>query len=279
MVAPPRTWLNAAAQVPPRVAAAANAGRDPRIAPALAAVTLGCAAACYAASFALRGRNLHTYAAFGFLLLVAGTRLVLPVGMAAAVWSVLALAGMAAQAPAWRWHGCLYLLSALIASRAWAQATDLVLGGDDRSSGLALGLAGVALACCALALRGQPPGRLLAAILAGAAFWLAGGIAAAALVHSYHRLFGALAPHAYCATLRTAVLAVGAVLLAWAGARWKRLELTPLVYLVMLLGAYRLLLVDLRQEGKAALVLSLLAYGAALMLLPRWMQPRPSAAG
>ena len=42
----------------------------------------------------------------------------------------------------------------------------------------------------------------------------------------------------------------------------------------MLLGAYRLLLVDLHQDRKAALVLSLLVYGAALMVLPRLTRAR-----
>jgi hypothetical protein len=50
------------------------------------------------------------------------------------------------------------------------------------------------------------------------------------------------------------------------------------VFLVMGLAAYRLLLVDLQQDGKAPLVFSLLVYGAALMLLPRLMQSRRAAA-
>ena len=37
---------------------------------------------------------------------------------------------------------------------------------------------------------------------------------------------------------------------------------------MMLLGAYRLLVLDLHQDRKAALFLSLLVYGGALMLLP-----------
>ena len=40
----------------------------------------------------------------------------------------------------------------------------------------------------------------------------------------------------------------------------------------MLAGAFRLVMDDLHQERKAALFLSLLLYGAALMLLPRLHQ-------
>ena len=66
--------------------------------------------------------------------------------------------------------------------------------------------------------------------------------------------------------------------LAWLSSRRKLPTLTPLIYLVLILGAYRLLLIDLRQDNKAALVLSLLLYGAALLLLPRFLAPRQTAA-
>ena len=82
-------------------------------------------------------------------------------------------------------------------------------------------------------------------------------------------LFGESASHAYCATLRTAVLAGAALLLAWAGARWNRQELSRLIYPAMLLGAYRLIAIDLHQDRNPALFLSLLFYGAALMILPK----------
>ena len=45
----------------------------------------------------------------------------------------------------------------------------------------------------------------------------------------------------------------------------------------MLLGAYRLLMVDLRQEHKAALVISLLVYGTALIALPKLYRVSPGA--
>ena len=97
----------------------------------------------------------------------------------------------------------------------------------------------------------------------------AAGIAAGALTAAYHALYGAGASHAYCATLHTGVLAGAALLLAWAGSRWNRLELSRLIYPVMIAGAYRLVVEDLHQDRTAALFLSLLLYGAALMALPR----------
>jgi hypothetical protein len=134
-----------------------------------------------------------------------------------------------------------------------------------------------AAACYGLAARGSGPSQLRR-VLAGAAVWLLAGACGAGLTSFYHGLFGAVATHAYCATLRTAVLAAGALLMAIAISRGKRNELAPLVYLLMALGAYRLLVVDVRQEVKAAVVLSLLVYGTALTLLPRLMQAGKAAA-
>jgi hypothetical protein len=252
---------------------------DPHTGLTMDAAFLVCAVACYAAAFAQRGRNFLTYAWVGCLLVLAGTSIALPPGAAAAVWCVLAISELGARSVALRWQGCFYLLCGVATSGGLADAKDFILGGADSTAALwpALGAAAAAFACYTLATRGVLASRMLAAILAATAFWLAGGVSAAVLTRGYHGLFGALAPHAYCATLRTAVLAGGAGFLAWAGAHWKRQELSPIVFLVMGLGAYRLLLVDLQQDGKAPLIFSLLVYGVALMLLPRLMQSRRAA--
>jgi hypothetical protein len=50
-----------------------------------------------------------------------------------------------------------------------------------------------------------------------------------------------------------------------------------LVYPVMALGAYRMVGVDLQQDRTAALFLSLLLYGGALILLPKLMRERARA--
>ena len=89
------------------------------------------------------------------------------------------------------------------------------------------------------------------------------------LTAAYHALFGATASLAYCASIRTAVLAALALGGAWAGARWKRPELGHIAYPLVVLALYRLLMVDLRQDRKAALVLSLLVVGGTLTVLPR----------
>jgi hypothetical protein len=120
--------------------------------------------------------------------------------------------------------------------------------------------------CCAIGTQSRALRIGLAAVL----IWLSAGTAAGLLTSSYHSVFGITATHAYCATLRTAVIAVAA-LLAARFASWSHL-----IYPLMLLGVWRLVMVDLHQERKTALFLSLLIYGAALIILPRLLRASPA---
>jgi len=109
----------------------------------------------------------------------------------------------------------------------------------------------------------------LSLALAAALACLSAGLLAGVLTGAYHGAFGAAATHSYCATLRTCVLTAGALLAGWAGRRWAMPAFSHLIYPLMLLGAYRLIVEDMYQEQKAASVISLLVFGAALMVLPR----------
>jgi hypothetical protein len=253
---------------------------DPRIAPAVAAVCLGCGACCYAAALFGKQGNSRIYTSFGFALIVIGTRVGLPDAGQAIAWSVLAVIAVRLARPLSRWHACGYLLLSLAASGALGYSARLLLGSTDARGTLLPLLAGapIALICYAFTFRVQPRHPAIQPIFAGIALWLLAGITAAALPAFYHAVFGAQAPHAYCATLRTMVFVAAAVLLAWLGSQRRGLAFTPLIYAVLILGAYRLLLIDLRHDNKAALVLSLLLYGAALLLLPRFLAPRQTAA-
>ena len=256
---------------------------------AAGALAVACAAACYVVSFALldrgssHGRNFYTYSTFGILLALAGSRILLSGAAASGAWLALAIgciwAGVFFGRLTLQVHGAVYLLLALASSGALQQAGDFLLGtaawpGEKPA---AIGAGALAAAFCYLLAtrhargeRGTWSLRAFRLAVAAALVWLAAGVAAGVLTTAYHALFGAGASHAYCATLRTGVLAAAALLLAWAGSRWHRLELSRLIYPVMIAGAYRLVVEDLRQDRKAALFLSLLLYGAALMALPRW---------
>jgi hypothetical protein len=260
-------------------------------------LALVCGGACYLVSFLMldrggeHGRNFHTYSTFGILLAVAGSRILLSGAAAAVAWSALAVAAIWVGGIFLRLtlklHGCIFLLLALIASSAFEQAAGLLLGSRAWPGGAPWAIWSGALTaslCYAIGTRHGAAvtpswsSRALRILVAGTAVCLVAGIAAGLLTSGYHAIFGAQATHAYCATLRTFVLSFAALLVVWAGGRWDRPEFSCLVYPVMALGAYRMVGVDLQQDRTAALFLSLLLYGGALILLPKLMRERARAA-
>ena len=259
-----------------------------RTAPVTAAAMLVCSAACYAVSFLVlerqgrSSRNSYTYATFGILLALCGSRIVLSATVAAWVWSALAISCIGVGGSLMRLtlevHGAIYLWLALAGSGALRESASLLLGAGlwpgERQAALWSGLAAAA-AAYGLAIyfgRERSTARNVQAVhgaVAAGFFWLAAGIAAGALTGIYHAIFGADATHAYCATLRTATLAGCSLLFAWSATRWPRAEISFLVYPAMVLGAWRLVMLDLHEDRKGALFLSLLLYGAVLTALPR----------
>ncbi len=257
-------------------ALAIGIGGGIRLAPgAVAVATLCLAAASYFAAFRLPPaaphRNFHIYAGFGLALTLVATRMLMP-GTSAALWCFLAALSTAAAPASLHWQACVYLVAGLFSSGALLDGTRLLLGSGP-ADGLPIPIlwaAAAALVCFGLVLR-KTPHPLLRFVFAGAALWLVGAILSSGLAMAYHRTFGATASHAYCATFRTATLSAAAIAVAWTVSRWNWVELKPLVYMLVCLGAYRLVMVDLAQGTKTALVFSLLAYGTGLMVVPRWL--------
>ncbi len=262
-----------------------------RLTPWMAIPAVLCGAACYVVSFALlerqgRNRNFYTYSTFGILLVIAGSRILLTGLAAPAAWGALALlclwAGGTVRSLTLQVHGGAFLLIALSGAGAFGQAMDFLLGSATwpAQSGTAmiaaLTVAVLAYAVTLLRPAGEPANwnsRMLRCGIAATVAWLAAGTLAGIVTGAYHQVFGAAATHAYCATLRTGILAGGALLLARMAATGRITECAYLVYPTMVLGAYRLLAQDLRQDRTPALFLSLAVYGAALILLPRMHRP------
>ena len=258
------------------------------MAPGMAVFVLVCAAACYLVSFALLdregelSRNFYTYSTFAILLTLAGTRILLSGALAAGVWSILAITGICLGG--WfvrltlHLHGGVYLILALASSGALREATDLLLGSalwpSEHQVALWSGLATATIAF-ALAARFRVPGtpskirQTFRIAIAASLVWLVAGIVAGMMTGAYHVVFGATASHAYCATMRTGVLAGLSLLLAWASTHLDRPELSRLVYPALALGGYRLVATDLHQGNTGALFLSLLLLGGVLTMLPR----------
>ena len=262
---------------------------------AIAVFALVNGAACYAISFIMlerhgsHGRNFYTYSTFGILLVLVGCRMLLNDGAAGIVWALLAIACIGAGG---RWarltleiHGGIYLVLALALSGALQQSAGFLLGTDfwldSTHAALWIGVP-VAVASYLLAVRSTPAigggwnFQALRLALSAVLVWEVLGLSAGGLTSIYHGLVGVTAGDPYCATIRTGAVACAALLLAFAGSRPELRHLSHLVYPLMLLGAYRLVAVDLHQDRKVALFLSLLLYGAALMAIPRLRRARVS---
>ena len=259
-----------------------------RMAPLTAGFMIVCAAACYVASFALldrpqvSSRNFYTYSTFAILLALTGSRIFLSAASAGWVWSVLAVAcawsGAVSGRLTLQMHACTYLSLALVASGALGEAGSQLLGAASLSG------RGAAALWTGLAASGAAYGATVSyrnrtrpsSVRSAARMWLAAcflgtaaGSIAGGLLAGGHLVIAGGAADAYSSTIPIGVLSCGAILLAWAGARWKLSELANLVYPVMLLGGYRLLTRDLVRGDKMELFLSLAFLGATFSILPR----------
>lgn len=252
---------------------------------AVALFGLICGVACYVVSFAFlesagtRNRNFYSYSTFGFLLVFTGIRILASGTALALILSGLGLvcfgAGRQGRRMTLEWHGGVYIVLASMLSglAVWAGAMLLGAGrewvspGPDGWIAAAAALAGYGL------VQPQKPDapwtdRLLVLVAGANCAWTVAGFAAGAAI----AFLGSARNASYYPTLRTAVLTVLAIFLAWSGARWRRFELVWLVYPFMVLTAYKLLVQDLPQGETLALFVSLLLYGGALVLLPRILQ-------
>ena len=214
--------------------------------------------ACYAVAVHTRvsSRNIQTYAAFGGLLVASGTFLLLSGAPLVAAWSALA-AGLAwtafgsVQSPALLW------LAAAISGVAASSASLLTgsAGGPFPWREAIIILVAAAVSYLRMAQTGE---RWSALLTAAGFLWTAAGLAESLGAGSI-------------------ALMIFAVALAWSGERWHRRELIWLMYAVMTLAGVKILLRDFSRESTMTLVVSLIFYGATLILLPRILAKTPVA--
>jgi hypothetical protein len=260
---------------------------DPAAIKAVAGFALVCGAVFYVFSFGfsgragMRGRTFYTYSTLGLLLVFAGSRMQFSGTTLALILSALALVGLCIDrwkgSVTLRWHAAVYLLLSAVLSglTAWAAARNL----GSRHGWIPLATAAWISAAATLlgyalvwrrsrAWRSSPDHGLPVLAIAASGAWTLAGVAAGALTALC--VDTSVAP--FCTTLRTFVLTVLAMLLAWTGTTWKRLELVWLVYPLMIVTAYKLLAQDLPDGQTSSLFVSLFLYGGALVLLPRILQ-------
>jgi hypothetical protein len=262
----------------------AKSGADPTFV-GVGALILG--AACYAVALTLidrrsgRGRNFYSYTTLAGLLVLTGSWLLLAGVALALTWSVLAAVatglGGRYDRITLKFHGTVYLVAAAAAAGllgcAYGGLFSDPTGAWEPVSYTGIVAALVAAACYGIlvATRGEshrPWYELLPQTIVGAlVVWSFAGLAAGALGAS--AIVAAGRDAAFVAASRTAVIAIFAVGLAWAGRRWSLQELSWFVYPVLIAGGAKLLWEDLRYDQPVALFLALALYGSALIVTPR----------
>lgn len=250
---------------------------------AIGAFALVGGAACYlfVARQQQRGRNFHTYAAFALLSTLTGSFLLLDANLRIAAWGVYAVAcgwlGRRTGRYVLALHGAAALCLGALTSAALAHPySQLFEMGPAPVPVWAVSVLTVAaLLSYVPAMRKAESGmawdeRLAAVIAAALLVWLSCGT----LSHGLTLLSPELS-----AMWGMVVVAVLAAILAALSAEWRRGELRGLVWALMAVAALKLLRTDLRQQHTLGLVVSLLAFGGMLVLVPRILRrPRDEPA-
>ncbi len=252
----------------------------------LAALGVSCliaGVACYFAVFGLlaphRERpNFRFYAVCGVAFVMVGSFFALP-SLPLVIWLCLAAViatglGVHVRSPALDLHGVVYLSGAVSASGLLEYAGRALAGSYPPAPGaLPILAAAAALVCTAMVSRypgEQWDERLLRLLPAILAVYALAALAVAALVWLIAR--GAAPALPQLAVIRTIVTCAAALLLAFGGARWKRLELVWMAYAAAILGSLKLVFEDLRFGSTQSLAASLLIYGTVLILIPRMVR-------
>ena len=221
--------------------------------------------------------NFYFYSTAGGVLVLLESSLLLGAGGRALAWSALGLAGVwlgrGLDRMTLRAHGVVFLCAAVVSSGAVGTATRDLLGPPRVELLEVFGWlsAAAALACYRVlaadrAVNGWK--RVPHAVAAALSAWLVAGI----LVAEAAQLLSLATQPAALATLRSGAIAVLAVGLAAAGRRYGLVELGWLVYPLLALGGLKLLAEDLPAGRAAALFLSFVVYGAALIAAPRLLR-------
>jgi hypothetical protein len=260
---------------------------------ALGALSLAFGAASYAIAFSFVERertpaNFYFYTTAGLAFVLAGGGFLLPATPRGVFWAALAMGAACGARRAGRltlaWHAATYASAAALATGLLSHAAEATFASPQSAwSSIALAEVAVVVAVglAAWALGFAPVGRtldrvprvvvlvVLATAVAGLFIgWIVPAVAGGP---------GAGTDPGIVATVRTIVLAVGALALAamgrlpsWSDARW-------LAWPVLALAGVKMVVEDLPRSRPATLFLAFALYGAALILVPRLRRRAPRA--
>jgi len=260
----------------------------------LGLATLALAGGCYGVAVAFverrqgRHRNFFFYTSAGLVFALVGSAMVLPTPAPALVYAALGLAtawaGRLSERVTFHAHGAVYLVAAVAVSGLFAHVLyglGIPAAPAQAASAAMLGVLGLCVvsiwALAPAATEGPPPSAARVPRLVVLVLGLGGllGVAVAWLTPVLG-VGATMAPHpSLVATLRTALLVAGVLVLAWAGGTRGFVEGAWLVYPLLILTGLKFLLEDFRAGRPATLFLSFALYGLALIAGP-WLCRRRS---
>jgi hypothetical protein len=247
-----------------------------RAASAVGALCAIACAACYFTAFIRFAekprRNHHVFAALGAALGLTACILILPDSQLTLIWSAAAvlstLAGARASLATLVIHGGVYLLAAGVTSAIPGTLLNAFTGASLERPSAALWIIAISAACCYAACYTAKPSRAIAGMSFLSALLAALSIAALAILLAASSL-GDRLTLSLLATARTLVTCAVALSLAFTGSRTGRRELVWIGYIAIALGTLKLILEDFRQSNPVALAVSLVCYGALLIVVPK----------
>ena len=243
----------------------------------LGTVCLLFSAACYAAVFfvlskAAEGRNFHVFAAWAAGLFLAGCLLCLPPFWLATCLGLAAIAAtVLATRPTLRFHGLIFLLVAAVASGLLAYAFHALAGAMPVTLDASVCIVSLCAFLCYAAGKRSPQENWKSQLLHLATAALAVFALAALLVQGLLSLSVLhMTPSApYVAFIRTLVLSALSIALAFAGSRWRRVELTRMAYAALGLVAAKLLLEDMRLGHLEFIAAAIFLFALTLIAVPQ----------
>jgi len=269
----------------------AGSGGPRATAMGLLALVLG--AACYGLLYAVfekrpdAERNVYFYSSLALVLVIVGMPLLVAGPWPGLVFAVLAVTAAVLWARAGRLysllHGAGYLAAAVVVSGGLVYGVETLLRAPDETWQLPNPVEVVVLVAavaCAwyVAARPAPEGGALASGLRVVVVLACAWVAAECLT-------GWLAPVTVglgrediepgaLATLRTVVLALGTLVVAWIGRHERFKEWAWLVYPLLVVIGLKMIAQDFGQSRPATLFIALALYGAALIVAPRLRRRR-----
>jgi hypothetical protein len=252
----------------------------------VAALVLG--TACYAVAVAFVQRrqesalNFYFYTTLALVLVLAGFAISVEGSSLGFVFAMFGALGVVVWARSGRLfallHGAAYVVAAGVVSGSMAYGAATLLTGMDAPWALAdpaMLVALVASVVCAgvAATRPTSAGDEIAVgtrfVLIVVCAWTVGGMLVGYLAPASGRLADGGVDPGVLATVRTGVLSVATLVVAWMGRHVRLREWGWLVYPLLVGIGLKLLTQDFKQSRPATLFIALALYGAALIIAPR----------